>query len=136
VYSSLLRKQAFTLTEVLFVLVIVGVLAGLAVPSYFGTVEKARESEAISNLKTLHSAQKIHRLNNNVYFGPSSSLSDINANLDIELEQQFFEVSIAAASATAYAAQAERGKKQGGDGAKCFKVTETGTVTGPLASCK
>jgi type IV pilus assembly protein PilE len=125
-YSSLMRKQAFTLTEVLFVLVIVGVLAGLAVPSYFGTVEKARESEAISNLKTINSGQKIYRLNNNIYFGPSSSLSDTNTNLDIELEQQFFELSITAASATAYAAQAQRNTTQGGDGAKCFKVTETG----------
>jgi type IV pilus assembly protein PilA len=129
------NSQAFTLTEVLFVLVILGVLSGLAIPSYFGTLEKTREAEATTNLKTLNFAEKIYQIDNGVFFGPSSSIATINSTLNIEIEQQFFAVSITAASAAAYAAQAQRNTTAGGDGAKCFKVNQTGTVTGPLASC-
>jgi type IV pilus assembly protein PilA len=127
--------RGFTLTEVLFVLVILGVLAGLAVPSYLGTVEKAREAEATTNLKTLNFAEKIYKVDNAVFFGPSPSIATINSTLNIEIEQQFFDVSISEASASTYEALAQRNTTAGGDGAKCFKVNQTGTVTGPFNSC-
>ena len=118
------HSRAFTLMEVLIVIVIMGVLAGLAVPNYFKTVEKARSSEAAANLKTIHLGQKIHRVDSNTFYGPSSSLSDINTNLDIDLAEEFYTLLITAASATKYTATASRK-----GGSKVFTKTETGKIT-------
>jgi general secretion pathway protein G len=49
------RKHAFTLIELLLVLVILGVLAGIVVPKFSGTTSKARNTAAqtqISSFKT------------------------------------------------------------------------------------
>ncbi len=49
-----LKSQAgYTITEVLVVLAIVGLLAGLAVPMMSGSVQKARETTLRTNLTTL-----------------------------------------------------------------------------------
>lgn len=52
--SRLLRnKRGFTLLEVLIVIVILGVIAGLAVPVYVANVEKSRAQEAITQLDAI-----------------------------------------------------------------------------------
>ena len=44
------NDKGFTLLELLIVIVILGVLAGLAIPAYQGSVEKARSQEALASL--------------------------------------------------------------------------------------
>ena len=52
-----LRKQkGFTLLEIIIVIIIVGVLASLALPRFFSTVEFSRATEALSSLQTVRSA--------------------------------------------------------------------------------
>lgn len=48
--------KGFTLLELLIVVVILAVLAGLALPQYLRTVARARESEGWQNLGTIRSA--------------------------------------------------------------------------------
>lgn len=43
----------FTLLELLFVVVIIGILAGIAVPTYYSFIEKAKITRAISEIGTL-----------------------------------------------------------------------------------
>ncbi len=61
-FTQLLRARAgFTLLEVLIVIVILGVIAGLAVPIYSSQVERARAQEALMNLGALReSAQRFY----------------------------------------------------------------------------
>lgn len=72
------RKRGFTLSEILMVVVIVGVLIGLALPRFGGTVERVRASEGVHILTALLGAQKAFEFENGSYSG------NIN-NLDISI---------------------------------------------------
>ncbi|MBF0521839.1 MAG: prepilin-type N-terminal cleavage/methylation domain-containing protein [Candidatus Omnitrophica bacterium] len=48
-----LNKKGFTLLEIIIVIIIIGVLASLALPRFFKTVEFSRSSEALTALSTL-----------------------------------------------------------------------------------
>ena len=59
--KTLGNKRGFTLLEVLIVIVILGVIAGLAIPIYAAQVERARAQEALMNLGALReSAQRFY----------------------------------------------------------------------------
>lgn len=45
------ERKAFTLLELLIVMVIIGILAIIAIPQYLGAVQSAKESAAITELK-------------------------------------------------------------------------------------
>lgn len=73
------RIPAFTLTELLIALVIVGILVYLALPDYSQVVANAKATEAKLQLEHLHSLQTTH------YYERSKYSSDIK---DIGFEQQ------------------------------------------------
>ena len=49
-------RKGFSLIELLVVVLIMGILASVAMPQYFKSVEKPRAGEAVEYLKSLHSA--------------------------------------------------------------------------------
>ncbi len=54
--------KAFTLIELLIVVLIIGILAAVALPQYQKVVEKAKATQALSLLKTLGHAYEAHYL--------------------------------------------------------------------------
>ena len=76
-------KRAFTLIELLIVVLIIGILAAAALPQYRKAVLKARATEAMLNLRNIHEAQKRYKLAN------GTGTTDLSL-LDIEIKEGFY----------------------------------------------
>ncbi|MFT5206650.1 MAG: type IV pilus assembly protein PilE [Candidatus Omnitrophota bacterium] len=102
--------QGFTIMELLIAIVIMGVLAGIAVPGYQKSVEKSRSTEATVGLKVIHTAEKIYRLDTGAYAGAAATTALTNAQLGIELEQENYVFALGAQTPTTtkYSASATR----------------------------
>lgn len=60
-------QQGFTLLEIMVVIVILGVLASMVVPSLMGNKDKADRQKAVSDIVALESALDMYRLDNQRY---------------------------------------------------------------------
>jgi prepilin-type N-terminal cleavage/methylation domain-containing protein len=68
------RVRGFSLVEVLLVLALIGILSGIAIPSYLGQRRRARViGDAISNAKVLQMALESRKAENGVYGAVSTS---------------------------------------------------------------
>ena len=61
------RQAGFTLIELMVVIVILGVLAGLIIPRVMGEPDKAKQAKARIQIESLESALKIYKLDNGLY---------------------------------------------------------------------
>lgn len=61
------KKKGFTLVELMAVLLIVALLAGLAAKSFMGQTEKAKVIATKADLKTLHAAVNMFKLDTGRY---------------------------------------------------------------------
>ena len=131
-------RVGFTLTEILIVVIIVGILATLALPMLVKTLEKAKVGEAVSNLNLIRTGQKIYFLEYGQFSPDIASLNIENPNL--ASSRYFYYEPIAVADLTRdFKAQATRG----GSGAVSapspyqgdqYYIQNDGTVHGRFAT--
>jgi len=96
--------------ELIAVIIIIGILASIAIPSYNRSRERAVGQEARANLKLIVAAEKIYNMETgNYYF--SSVMADINSNLKLSLTATNWSYSIT--SAGTYTAAARRASGYG-----------------------
>lgn len=81
-----LKSAGMTLIEIMIVIVIVGILAGVAYPNFIDYVREARRADAMGQLLTLQMAQEEYRLKNTSY----ASIAD----LGITLTSDFYDFSV------------------------------------------
>ena len=65
------QTKGFTIVELLIVIVVIGILAGLVITTYNGIQQKARNTERTTDLKTFQSQLEAYYANNGRY--PSSA---------------------------------------------------------------
>ncbi len=65
--DKILNNRGFTLIELMVVIVILGILAGLIVPKIMDAPEKAKRSKARMQIESLETALKMYKLDNGVY---------------------------------------------------------------------
>ena len=65
--SKRCKSDGFTLIEIMVVIVILGILAGLIIPRIMGRPEEARRMKARVQIESIETALKLYKLDNGVY---------------------------------------------------------------------
>ena len=124
-------REGFTLIEILIVVVIIGILATVAIPTYFSYVEKAYASDAKTQIKNILMNADIYRQEQGSY--PDDITDMENGYLDIKesvKEKWTFEIDLAEDGSTGTISATSTEKMEGGaDKTVTFDV-ETGKFSG------
>jgi len=128
------QKSGFTLLEIIIVIIIVGVLASLALPRFFSTVEFSRSTEALASMSSIRgSVERCYLAQGGTYAGCTMGVVDI-ANPGSSPGANF--TYLITTAAAAYTIQARRDTLSGGDGTSQIflrqdnnGVTRSGTGT-------
>ncbi len=124
------KKSGFTLLEVIIVIIIVGVLASLALPRFFSTVEYSKATEAMQAVTTVRQSIERCYLMRSSYSGPCVSFTNLDVEDPGQVPNAHFSYALTAPAATQYTITATRNTRNGGDGSSTVVLTYTGsTVT-------
>ena len=96
--------KAFTIFELLIVVVLAGMIAGFGIPTYNRARERADEKEAVHNLRVMGEALEIFRVRNdgNPPTVDFPQILDINNNLDLGIIERNVDYSCATDIAQIY----------------------------------
>ena len=67
-----MKKNAFTLIELMIVVAIIGILAAIAIPNFVKFQCRSKQSEAKGNLKALYVSEESYRAENDTYIALAS----------------------------------------------------------------
>lgn len=70
--------RGFTLVELLVVITLIGLIAAIALPRFSGTREKAHRAQAITDLRSLVTAQEAYWGDHRIYADDVSQLTEFN----------------------------------------------------------
>jgi type IV pilus assembly protein PilE len=112
--------RGFTLIEVLIAVVVLGILAAVALPSFLEAIRKSRRAEAFTALTAVQQAQERWRANRASY---TTDLSAAGLNLPSTTAGGRYAVVVNAADATGYTVttSANSGTSQASDG-NCVRL--------------
>jgi type IV pilus assembly protein PilE len=113
------RQQGFTLIELMITVAVVGILAGIAVPSYMDYITRSKIQEATSNLLAMRTKLEQYYQDNRTY--ANACAAGTVAPLPTGLK--YFTITCPALTATAYTIQADGGIAGGDQSMKNFTYT-------------
>ena len=104
--NRLCNENGFTLTELLVVIVIIGILAALAIPRFLNVTTNAKMTEAKLMLKQLYNLERAHYLENDAYSNDLLALGFEQEKLKSEGGSARYRIAITSATATEFLATA------------------------------
>lgn len=121
------KVKALTLTELLVVMVIIGILVLLALPNLMPQVTKAKTMEAKMQLKHVHRLQKTYFMEYSKYSNDLKALGFEQEQLVDQNGTANYRISIEESSSNGFRAKAEAVADFDGDGTyDVWEITETG----------
>ena len=134
-----MNNRGFTLIEVMIVIVVVGILAAIAYPSYLGFIQKSRRADARAAIIELQLAQEKQRGNCAFYAQTIANANSCGANAgatsvigNATSPDGYYALSIRAGSATGntYIIEADPQGGQAGD-TDCDPIVYTANTASP-----
>ena len=108
------NKSGFTLIEIMIVVIIIGVLASLALPKFFSTVEYSRSQEALSGIATVRGGlERYYVSKGNSYTGATTSNIDTGDPLKGQANAHFA-LTVGSTGTSGYTITATRNTVDGG----------------------
>jgi len=122
-------EGGFSLTELLIVLAIIGILIMIAVPIYQNVTTRAKATEARTQLAFVHTRQRVYHLEHDTYTDNCESLGFEHEKMITEGGRARYTIEIENANPTSYLATATSIIDFDNDGVfNKWQVNENGTV--------
>ena len=130
------KNSGFTLLEIIIVIIIVGVLASLALPRFFSTVEFSRSTEALNSLGVIRQAVERCRLVDNDVTACDVDASDALEFDEIDIDDPgviggahfTYVIDVTGSTGDDYTVTATRNAVDSGDGASTIALTVTNDI--------
>jgi len=123
-------NKGFTLIEVLIVIIIIGVLAGLAVSVYQRSVERSRRAEALGVLSAMRHSELRYFTQKGTYTTDVAKLDYNPTTPDTSGQMLHFIYNISTGTASSLVVNATRNTLENGDGSSMVTIDQTGKVDG------
>lgn len=121
------RLRGFTLTELVIVIAIVGILAAIAVPSYRSYVVRANRTDAQKALLVMAQAMERYFIANNTYLTCTPSCTPTVGNAQSpETGTAIYNITLSAATATTYTLLATPVSTGPNKNDGCLQIDNTG----------
>ena len=140
------RERGITLIELMIVLMIVAILAGIAIPSYGNYVLRSNRTEARAALLALATAQEKYYLQCNTYVATLDDTKDntcaatgvaASVKFPATSERGLYTIAVSAADAatwTATATAVSTGRQQQDTNCRTYQLTSAGAKTAKNSS--
>lgn len=128
-----MNKHAFTLTELIIVVVIIGILVSVAVPTYIDTMERTKGREAMATLQSIYGGERVYGAERRIFLGltmvANSNWQAIGMDNPNNNNQRAFDYVLTLGTAsTMYTATATR--RSGRYSGSTVTIDEAGTTSG------
>ncbi len=126
-------RSGFTLTELMVVVTMIGIMIAIIAPSFRQAIEQSRADLACANLRSVWAAERLYWLEYQTYqnIDVLQNAGILDTNFNASTAPYAYSVSIASDGSSFNAATASR--MQGGSNWGSFTITSSGAVSGTVA---
>jgi type IV pilus assembly protein PilE len=124
-------SSGFSLVEMMVVMVVIGILVAMAVPTYQRAVEQSHADIAAANLRAIWAAERLYWLEYHAYTSSLTDLRDIGLlDSQVVLSANGYTYAIASAESNSFEATATRTGSTQWSGQ--YTIDQTGVISGTL----
>jgi len=102
-----MKRKAFTILELVMVVIVLSILASLALGYYRYFAEKAKAAEAYAGIGAIKHAEEIYKMESGTYVNAADS-GDINAKLFVGIAPKYYEYKVVGATEDNFLVVAKR----------------------------